>query len=317
MSAFKPAYLIHGDDHGRITERRGRLRALAESGGGPLEAAATPEASASLLAALTLATGWRVIIADGCERWSEAEVKEHLGPSRATIAPQTTIAFFALEDARAKAPRALHDLVKAAGGDISAEVAVKEWDLPAWVMARSSELGLSLDAAAARALVQAVGPRQARLSRELEKLSIEVGAGASLDADGVTERVARAAERKAWSLADALVARDPSAAVRVYLQLRAQGERVESLGYWMARRLREALAVATQLESGMPPAKIRSTLRMPPKAAAAFISDVGRTDASALRRALAALADLEIDSRGRSGLDPDTLALRTIGSIAA
>jgi DNA polymerase-3 subunit delta len=317
MPAFKPAYLIHGDDHGRVTDRRGRLRVLADAENASFEAAGAPQASAALLSALTLTVGWRFIIADGCERWSEAEVKEHLSPSMAAIAPQTTIAFFALEDGRAKAPLALHELVKAAGGDISAEVAVKEWDLPAWAMARSGELGLSLDAAAARALVQAVGPRQARLSRELEKLSLEVGPGASLDADGVIERVARAAERKAWSLADALVARDPAAAVRVYLQLRAQGERVESLGYWMARRLREALAVATQLESGMPPAKIRSTLRMPPKAAAAFISDVGRTDASALRRALASLADLEIDSRGRSGLDPDTLALRTIGSIAA
>ncbi len=27
---FKPAYLIHGDDHGRLGERRARLRALAE-----------------------------------------------------------------------------------------------------------------------------------------------------------------------------------------------------------------------------------------------------------------------------------------------
>ena len=30
MAAFKPAYLIHGDDHGRLAERRARLRALAE-----------------------------------------------------------------------------------------------------------------------------------------------------------------------------------------------------------------------------------------------------------------------------------------------
>ena len=34
MAAFKPAYLIHGDDHGRIAERRARLRALAEAESG-------------------------------------------------------------------------------------------------------------------------------------------------------------------------------------------------------------------------------------------------------------------------------------------
>ena len=39
MPAFKPAYLILGDDHGRIAERRAKLRALAEaeSGAGGVE----------------------------------------------------------------------------------------------------------------------------------------------------------------------------------------------------------------------------------------------------------------------------------------
>jgi hypothetical protein len=56
---------------------------------------------------------------------------------------------------------------------------------------------------------------------------------------------------------------------------------------------------------------------MPPKVATAFIKDVQRTDVRALRRALAAFADLELDSRGRSALDADTLALRTIKLVAA
>ena len=40
MPAFKAAYLIHGDDHGRIGERRSRLRAVAEAESGPGGAAA-------------------------------------------------------------------------------------------------------------------------------------------------------------------------------------------------------------------------------------------------------------------------------------
>jgi DNA polymerase-3 subunit delta len=317
MPALKPAYLIHGGDHGRVGERRARLRALAEAGGGPLETAATPEAAAALLAALTLATGWRVVIVDGCERWSEDDVKQHLAPALASVPPETTIAFFALEDGRAKAPAALHAAVKAAGGDVSAEVAVKEWELPRWVLARAAELQLGLDVAAARALVAAVGTRQARLLRELEKLALEGGAGASFDAEQVIERVAPAAEQKVWSLADALVAGDTRHAIRTYLQLREQGERVESLGYWMTRRLREALAVALQIEAGTPVAKVRAGLRMPPKVAAKFVEDVSRTDVTRLRRALTALADLEVDSRGRSLLDADTLVLRAIDQIAA
>ena len=52
-------------------------------------------------------------------------------------------------------------------------------------------------------------------------------------------------------------------------------------------------------------------------AAAAFIADVSRTDAATLQRAIATLADLELDLRGGSALDEDTLALRAIGAIAA
>ena len=34
VPSFKAAYLIHGDDHGRIGERRARLRAMAEAESG-------------------------------------------------------------------------------------------------------------------------------------------------------------------------------------------------------------------------------------------------------------------------------------------
>ena len=316
MPALKPAYLIHGDDHARVAERRARLRALAEQTGGPLETAASAEEAAALLGAMTLATGWRVIVVDGAERFAAGEL-ERLAPALAQIPPETTVAFFALEDGRAKAPPALHKLVHAAGGDVAAEVAVKEWDLPRWALARAAELGLTLDLQAARALVGAVGARQARVMRELEKLAIELGPGAALDVAGVLERAARGGEQRAWSLADALVAGDRGRATRLYLQLRSQGERAESLGYWMTRRIRDALAVSLQLESGTPVARIRAGLRMPPKAAAAFLQDVGRTDSAALRRAIVTLAQLELDSHGASPLDGDTLALRAIGAIAA
>jgi len=79
VPAFKPAYLIHGDDHGRIAERRRRLRALAESESGAqgIEVfegdAATPEAVANALNALTFALGRRFIVVDGVERWTDKQ----------------------------------------------------------------------------------------------------------------------------------------------------------------------------------------------------------------------------------------------------
>src|SRR3954463_15309895 len=81
VATFKPAYLIHGDDHGRIGERRARLRAVAEreSGAGGLQVlegdAATPDAAAAALSAMTLTPGRRFIVVDGVERWKDAELE--------------------------------------------------------------------------------------------------------------------------------------------------------------------------------------------------------------------------------------------------
>src|SRR3954469_9839716 len=120
MPSFKPAYLIHGDDHGRIGERRARLRAVAEQEGGASGAEvfegddATPEAVAAALSAMTFATGRRFVIVDGVERWRDKEVEQHVAPALASLAPDTTVAFFAREESRAKAPAALHAAVEAA-----------------------------------------------------------------------------------------------------------------------------------------------------------------------------------------------------------
>src|SRR3954465_2858916 len=94
---FKPAYLTHGDDHGRIAERRARLRAIAEaeSGTGGVEVfegdAATAEDVAFGRRAMTFATGRRFLIGRGVERWKDAEVEATIVPALAALAPDTTV----------------------------------------------------------------------------------------------------------------------------------------------------------------------------------------------------------------------------------
>src|SRR4051794_18040103 len=323
VPTFKAAYLIHGDDHGRIAERRARLRAVAEREGGASGAevfegdAALPETVAAALSAMTFATGRRFLIVDGVERWKDKEVDASLAKAMASMPPETTIAFFAREEGRAKAPAALHKAVKAAGGDINSEGAVKPWELPKWVREQGRRLGLDIDAAGAQALIAHVGDRQQRLLRELETLVLELGEGAAVGADEVDARAADSAERKVWTLADLLVAGEGAAAARAYLELRAQGERLPGLLYWMTQRVRQAHDVVRRLDAGESPADVKRTLRMPPKAADRFIADARRADAASLRTALEALADLELSSRGGSELDEDTAALRTIADIAA
>jgi DNA polymerase-3 subunit delta len=323
VPAFKPAYLIHGDDHGRIAERRRRLRALAEkeSGTQGIEVfegeAATPEAVANALNALTFAIGRRFIVVDGVERWTDKQ----LGPLEAAlndIPPDTTIAFFAREEGRIKAPDRLRDAVDKAGGDISAEQSVKPWELPKWVIARARELGLQLEPDTARALIAHVGDRQQRLLRELEKLALYAGQGARVDGAMVDELTAPSAEHKAWSLADAIVGGDAEAATALYLTLRSQGERLPGLLYWMSQRVRTAHEVAVALEAGEPAGQIKRRLRMPSKAADRLIADAGRTGADSLERTIEQLAELELASRGggSGGAGEDTAALLAIQRVA-
>lgn len=323
MPSFKPAYLIHGDDHGRIAERRTRLRAIAEaeSGAQGVEVfegeAAAPDTVAGALNAMTFALGRRFLIVDGAERWKDKEL-DSLEAAIEAMAPETTVAFFAREDARAKAPGRLHDAVDKAGGDVSAEQGVKPWELPKWLIARGRELGVTLEPDAARALIRHVGDRQQRLLRELEKLALMVAPDTRLDAAQIEELTAPSAERKAWSLADALVAGEPGEATRIYLSLRAQGERVPGLLYWMAQRVRTGHQIARALEAGESAAQIKRTLRMPSRAADGLIADARRGGSERLRDALEEIADLELASRGggAGAASEDTVALLTIQKIA-
>jgi DNA polymerase-3 subunit delta len=360
MAELKPAYLIHGDDHGAIAERRAGLRAHVEAGADGsagfelLEGdASTPASVAAAIATMTLTLGQRVIIVEGVERWRQADVERDLTDALKALAPDTTVAFFAREDTRMKAPEALAKAVRASGGQIVAQMEVKPWELPGWVREQAARLGIALDREASHALVRQVGERQQRLLRELEKLALEAdardegdaaeaaasGAGAKItrgaafaaaapiDAEHIEQRAAHSAEWRAYALADALVAGEGARATASYLGVRQQGESLAGLVYLMARRLREALAVALRLEAGESAAQVKRSLRMPSRAAERFIADVSRTDPDRLRRALGVLADLELDSRGgaavladRSALAPldgDTIALRAIGAITA
>jgi DNA polymerase III subunit delta len=148
----------------------------------------------------------------------------------------------------------------------------------------------------------------------------------TVDTQRIDDRAAHSAEWRAYALADALVGASAREATLSYLRLREQGERLSGLIYLMSQRLRDALGVALRLQAGESEATVKRGLRMPSRAADRFIADVARSDPSRLRSALAALADLELDSRGGAviaaertplaALTEDTLALRAIEQIA-
>ncbi len=323
MPDWKPAFLIHGDDHGRVGERRSSLRRTAEQAGDAagvevLEGdAATPADAAAALSTMTFAIGRRFIVVDGVERWKDADVTAQLAPALAAMPPDTTIAFFGKDEGRTATPAALAKAVTACGGVVATEKSLKSKDLPKWVVEEASRLELTLDLAAARALVEVVGDRQQRLLRELEKLALERGAGAQLTADELREAAAPSSERAVWALGDALIARDRRGAIRTYLRLRAQGESLQRLLGLLARRLRDVEAVAARLDDGETAAQIKQTLRGSPWQLDRTIKEARASDLAALRASIETLAALELSSRGLDEVSEETAAIRAIGRIAA
>ncbi len=314
MAGFKVSYLIHGDDHGRIGERRSNLRRMAEAeaGEGGVELlegdGATADAAVTAVLSMSLTAGRRFVIVDGVERW-KADDTEELERVLLDMPPDTTLALFAREDGRLKVHKSLLAAVEQGGGAVALEAQVKPWDLPDWVRARASELGFEIDSTAARELVATVGERQQRLQRELEKIALYLEPGSRADSDTVADLAAGSAERKVWSLADSLIGGQGRRAVRNWLELEAQGERSGALIGIGSRRLREAVAIAERLDQGESPASVRKGMRMPPKAADAFLRDIRQTDAETLRGRLADLADLEVAARGGAEVMSESTAV--------
>jgi DNA polymerase III subunit delta len=244
-------------------------------------------------------------------------VQEVLAPVLLAMPPDTTVSFFGRDDGRVKTPAKLAAAVKKAGGDVAVEATLKPRELPRWAVGEAEKLGITLEGAAAKALIAHAGERQQRLLRELEKLALEHGQGAHIGVEEVEAVAAPSAERQVWGLVDALVAGDRTGATRAFLELRAQGETLPRLVPLMARRVRDVLAIATRLEAGESPAQVKESLKMSPWAADRRIKEARGTEAATLRRALEALAELEVASRGQSELGDDTEALRAIAAIAA
>ena len=315
MAELKPAYLISGDDDAKIDAWRGRVRARAESelGPGGLEQldgqADGAPAVAAALAAMTFAEGTRYVLAEPVDGWKADEIAE-LEPSLAAMPPDTVLVLIA----RGKAPAKLAKAVEKAGGEVRDYGAPKPWELPKWVVARAREEGLAMDPEAAKQLIQTVGPRQQQLQREVEKMRIALHPAAHATAADVDELAAGEATAQAYELADSIVAADLPAVLALAEQLRAADERPGKLIYALVRRLRDVHRASVLLDAGMPEQKVGPELKMPPWAVKRTLAQARKADREVLERALEALAEFELESRGGGDrdLDEDTAFTMTL-----
>ncbi|MGN6256792.1 MAG: DNA polymerase III subunit delta [Solirubrobacterales bacterium] len=326
MSAeMKPLYLIAGTDGAKIDATRARLRARAEREGGsaalevfePSEGKGMPDEGALLAAipAMSLMGTRRYLLADGVERWRDKQLEPVLA-ALGELPPDLTLVLIC----RDKAPAKLVKAVKAASGEVHEFEAPKAREMPRILVGEAQQLGFRLDPAAARMLVERMGSNPLRLRNELERLALWAGEGGEVSASDLQEMVTDTSEAAVWSLSDALIEGDAAAALRIGERLIGQGENVTGLIYGLASRLRGACAAAAQLEEGIPPKQVESSLKMHPYAAKQLVSRLRDADLADLRMATETLADLELWCRGGADYGDElalTIALRKAAAGAA
>jgi DNA polymerase III subunit delta len=328
--AIKPAYLIAGDDEAKIDATLRRLRARAETEGGPgaLESfgptvgAGVPDIDGLIAAipAMSLTADRRYLLADHIERVAPKQLSA-LAEALGALPPELSVVLVERPPAgrerpnraRASARKALVAAVEAAGGETIQFAAPSARDLPRHLVAEARKRGFELDADAASLLAARMEGRLQRLANELDRLAVWAGPEGRVGADDLAAMVADTSEEASWTLADALVEGDPSHALAAAERLTGQGETATGLVWQAAKRLRLAERARELLDAGRPAKEVEGELGMHPYAARMLVRSVRDASATDLRGATCALADLEWWTRGGSDYPEDlavTIALR-------
>ena len=322
MAELQPAYLLAGDDDAKIDAALSRLRVRAETEGGPgsLEsfspqvADAAPDLDGLLgaIPALSLVATKRYLLADRVDRLNAKELTA-LADATVALPEDLTLVLVARSDgarptkAKAEALKALEAAVKKAGGEAITYASPNARDLARRLVDEAKTLGFTLDRDAAELLVARMGERTLRLANELRRLSLWAAGGTVARAD-LEAMVADTTEEVAWTLSDAVVERNASAALLAAERLRDQGESVTGLVWQISKRLRAAHRALSGLDAGRPAADIERSLGMHPYAAKMLVRSVRGGSVESARAAVCAIADLEWWTRGGSDY-PDDVAL--------
>ena len=149
--------------------------------------------------------------------------------------------------------------------------------MPRVLVADAQRLGFRLEPAAARLLVERMGANPVRLRQRARAAGAVGGRGGR----GRRRRPRRDDRRhlrggRLVALRRPARSATPPRALRIGERLIDQGENVTGLIYGLASRLRGACAAAGQLEEGIPPKQVESSLKMHPYAAKQLVAPPAR-----------------------------------------
>lgn len=304
--ALKPVYLITGSDAVKVATAATRLKQrVIEETGSDLSAerfdAADCYAQDVIQAASTpsFMGGLRLVTVKNIGAWPKAE-KDVMATFLADPPPYACLAF---TGGGIRKNEALYKAVEAAG-QVLVYDAPRAADLPRWAQEQAARRHLKLGPDQARRLVQLAGIDQQAILAEIEKLSAYLGKG-KVEAEDIEALCWVSKEVRVWDLTDAIGARDRQATFRHLEELMADGSAPPAVFYTIASHLRRLSAVVEASERGEDAVKAALALGMKPYPAKKLAQQSRSFSGEGLRQAVAVLAGLDADLKGRSSLRPD------------
>ena len=310
---IRPAYLIHGTDDAKIDRARSRLRARAEGEGGTaalevfdlIENRGSPDADAMVEAifSMSLMPGRRYLLADHIEKWGKKQA-ERVAEAVVAAPPDLTVVLVA----RGKVPPGIAEAVGKVGGEARSYDAPQGRALVGHLVEAARERGFQIAPEAAALLISHLGDSLTRLDNEMDRLALWAGPGGTVDLEDLEEMVSDSSDVKGFALGDAVVSGDRRASVAIAERLVAQGTSAAGSVYPTAQAVRRVHKAISLLDSGTPPNRIGSELKLPPFIVRQVMDAARNSSLDSARDAAIALADLELWTRGGAEY-PEDLAL--------
>jgi len=203
-SALKPVYLITGGDRPKIQRALRRLRDRVGEDATELltaQEASGDDAVAACNSLGLLGGGGRLVVVEEVDRWKAADVKA-VTAYLASPAPDTVLALVAAE---LKKDSVLAKACAKAGDHLVYDVPKRR--MSDWVTKQFGDRGVTVDAEAARLLIEVVGEDPQALSSEVDKIATWSG-GEPVGTREIQQLAAGCAEVPGYELTDAWGRRD-------------------------------------------------------------------------------------------------------------
>jgi DNA polymerase III subunit delta len=303
---LKPVYLITGGDRPKILRALRRLRdRIGEEATELLSAQETSgdDAVAACNSLGLLGGGGRLVIVEEVDRWKAADTKAvaaYLG----SPAPDTVLALVAAE---LKKDSALAKACAKAGDHLVYDVPKRR--LSEWVAKQFADRGVSVDAEAARLLVEIVGEDPEELASEVDKIATW-SAGEPVGTQEIELLAAGCAEIPGYELTDAWGRRDlPAVLGACQTLLERSGDPVSRtvpmlIGMLVAHvgRVRDCQAFS---EEGLTAREAASRLKRHPFYVEKLYAQARNYGPDEVREAVVRLAELDHAVKGGSRLAVD------------